>query len=104
MSHHQHKLALLRRLKELGGRLDDIDAVLGEAHSKDWEEMAVEREGDEVLEALGESGQAEIARIRAALNRMVAGEYGDCVQCGEEILPERLQAVPEAALCRKCAQ
>ncbi|MFZ7094060.1 TraR/DksA family transcriptional regulator [Primorskyibacter sp. 2E233] len=103
MSHHKYKLALLRRLKELGGRLDEIGAALVEEHSKDWEDMAVEREGEEVLEALGESGQAEIARIKAALTRMADGEYGTCVRCGEEISEARLDVVPDAALCRNCA-
>lgn len=103
MSHHHNKLALLKRLRELGGRLNDIESALVEPHSKDWEEMAVEREGDEVLEALGESGQAEIARIRAALDRMAAGEYGFCTKCGNEILEQRLEVVPEAAMCRNCA-
>ena len=65
MSHHKYKLALLKRLRELGGRLEDIGAALAEEHSKDWEDMAIETEGEEVLEALCESGQAEIARIRS---------------------------------------
>ena len=103
VSHHEYKLALLKRLKELGVRLEGIEDALEEPHSKDWEEMAVEREGDEVLESLGVSGQAEIARIKAALARMAAGEYGFCVRCGEEITAERLDVVPEAPLCRNCA-
>ena len=103
MSHHKYKLALLKRLKELGGRLNEIEAALVEEHTKDWEDLATEREGDEVLEALGESGQAEIARIQAALQRMAEGEYGVCVQCGEEISEARLDALPDAALCRNCA-
>ncbi|WGW03781.1 TraR/DksA family transcriptional regulator [Tropicibacter oceani] len=103
MSHHKYKLALLTRLRELGGRLEDIGAALAEEHSKDWEDMAIETEGEEVLEALGESGQAEIARIRAALQRFSDGEYGACVKCGEEISAARLDVVPDAALCRTCA-
>ncbi|CUH82652.1 TraR/DksA family transcriptional regulator [Tropicibacter naphthalenivorans] len=103
MSHHQYKLRLLNRLRELGGRLDDIENALEEPHSKDWEEMAVEREGEEVLERLGESGQAEVARIRSALSRMASGEYGFCVKCGDEIASARLDAVPEAPLCASCA-
>lgn len=103
MSHHAEKLKLLGRLRELGGRLDDIEDALESEHSRDWEEQAVEREGEEVLERLGEAGQAEVARIRAALQRMADGSYGVCVRCGGQIVPARLMALPETALCADCA-
>ena len=47
------KSALLNRWKELDHRLHDIEDTLEAPHSNDWEELAVEREGDEVLEGLG---------------------------------------------------
>lgn len=103
MSHHANKMALLMRLKELGVRLNEIEAELEAPHSRDWEELAVEREGEEVLERLGESGQTEIARISAALNRMSRGEYGICTRCGEAISDERLAVLPETPLCKTCA-
>lgn len=95
--------ALTDRLAELEGRLHEIDDELGAEHTRDWEDLAVEREEDEVLEQMGLSGQAEIRMIRAALDRMDAGEYGDCVRCGDAILPERLDVLPFTPLCRNCA-
>ena len=103
MSHHRFKKMLLDRLRELGVRLDTVGAELGAAHSKDWEESAVEREGDEVLERLGAAGQAEITRIRHALKRLAEGEYGYCQECGSEIAEKRLELLPETPLCRNCA-
>lgn len=97
------KQALLNRLAELDSRLHRIEAALDEPHSKDWEEQAVEREGEEVLEQLGQSGQIEIARIRAALQRMRDGTYGDCVRCGTAISQQRLDTLPDTPLCRTCA-
>jgi len=48
--------------------------------------------------------RAETSRqIDAALQRIEAGEYGDCVSCGEEIPTKRLQALPFAIRCVKCA-
>ncbi len=99
----KHKAALLKRLSELDKRLHDIEAELDAPHSKDWDEAAVEHEGDEVLEGLGTSGQTEIRRIQAALVRMREGEYGFCVKCGEEIAAARLDVVPDAPLCSTCA-
>ena len=95
--------ALLGRMGELGIRMDAIEDALDAPHSRDWEELATEREDDEVLEGLGTAGQAEVARIRAALRRIEKGEYGICVECGEKIAEERLDLVPDTPLCRTCA-
>lgn len=103
MSHHARKRALLERLKELTGRIDGIEDALEAPHSKDWEEAAIEREDEEVLERLGESGRAEIARIGSALGRLAEGEYGYCVKCGDEIAPERLDLIPDTPHCARCA-
>ena len=97
------KAVLLKRLSELDIRLHAIEAELDAPHSKDWEELAVEREGDEVLEQLGQSGQDEILRIRAALQRIRDEEYGFCARCGEKISEERLDVLPDTPLCRTCA-
>ena len=95
--------ALLARLKELDSRLHQIEAELDEPVSKDWEESATEREGDEVLEQLGASGEAEIARIRAALKRLRDGTFGICARCGDDIAIARLKTLPDTPLCRNCA-
>lgn len=94
---------LRSRLAELTTRLQGIETELDSHQSKDWEELAVEREEDEVLESIGVSGLAEIESIRAALDRIAAGEYGICVTCGEEISPERLDVLPATPFCRNCA-
>ncbi|MCP4209230.1 MAG: TraR/DksA family transcriptional regulator [Shimia sp.] len=101
--HSIYKAALLKRLSELDKRLHDIETELDAPHSKDWDDAAVEHEGDEVLEGLGASGQEEIRRIQAALERLREGAYGFCVKCGEEIPENRLRVVPEAPLCSACA-
>ena len=95
--------ALTDRLAELKQRLAEIDETLDSHQNKDWSELAVEREEDEVLESLGTSGQMEIRQIEAALARMDNGEYGFCAKCGEEISPERLNVLPYTPLCHSCA-
>lgn len=98
-----YRRTLLDRLAELDIRLHDIESELDEPRSADWEDQATEREGEEVLERLGESGQAEIARIRAALARIRDGKYGICAQCGEAISEARLAVLPATPLCKDCA-
>ena len=94
---------LLARRAELLGALSDIEDKLDDEPSKDWEDRATERQGDEVLEALGASDLAELRRIDAALARVEDGTYGDCLQCGEPISAERLAVLPATPLCKICA-
>ncbi len=100
----KYRTALLARLRELDHRLADIEHALDEPAPKDFEDRATEREDDEMLEHLGEAGLLEIRQIQAAMERIRKGEYGICVKCGEEILPERLDVVPHAPFCRICAR
>jgi RNA polymerase-binding transcription factor DksA len=94
---------LQARLAELDSRLHEIEGSLETRKSNDWEEAAVEREEDEVLERMGTAGQAEMRMIRAALARIEAGEYGYCTECGEEISPDRLDLLPGTPFCKTCA-
>lgn len=42
--------------------------------------------------------------VKKALARIDAGEYGICERCGNEIEQARLEAIPDTALCSKCAE
>jgi RNA polymerase-binding transcription factor DksA len=99
---------LIQRLKarraELVQDLEQIEDALDDEPPKDWEDRAAERQGDEVLEAMGQHDQDELRRIDAALERYAAGDYGVCVKCGDDIAPERLEAVPETPFCANCAR
>ena len=97
------KAVLEKRLVELGVRLEAIEEELDSHQNRDWEELATEREGDEVLEATGNAGLAEITQIRAALGRIADGSYGTCVRCGESIAEARLDLLPWTPHCRNCA-
>lgn len=46
--------------------------------------------------------EGEIQGIQAALSRLVSGTYGLCVDCGEPIGFNRLQAWPLANRCVEC--
>lgn len=97
------KAQLLARLTELDARLQGIEDELKSHQSKDWEELATEREQDEVLTSMGNEGQEEIRAIFAALKRLDDGEYGFCVTCGTRISDERLDLLPATPFCREHA-
>src|SRR5262252_8179927 len=42
--------------------------------------------------------------IEEALDRITEGEYGECVNCGEDIQPKRLDAIPWTPHCIKCQE
>jgi RNA polymerase-binding transcription factor DksA len=94
---------LEQRYADLSARVTSIDTELDQERSSDWEELAVEREGDEVLESMGISAQQEMRQIEAALERLDEGEYGVCTVCGERISDKRLDVLPYTPFCRNCA-
>jgi len=53
----------------------------------------------EIDYTLGENSGQVLAEIDRALQRIDAGTYGTCTNCGREIPVERLEAYPWASLC-----
>lgn len=89
--------------KENPGSLEDGtgELVSGSAdqHMADTATETVDREIDFTLE---ETDGRLLAGIDAALARIEDGTYGTCVNCGAQIAPERLEAMPWATLCIDC--
>lgn len=89
--------------KENPGSLEDEtgELVSGSAdqHMADTATETVDREIDYTLEA---SDGRLLTAIDSALNRIEDGTYGTCVNCGAQIAPERLEAMPWATLCIDC--
>ena len=70
------------------GRLSRMDAMQAQAMS---------------LET-GRRRRQQIVEIDATLERVRAGDFGNCFECGEPIHPGRLNANPTATLCIACAE
>jgi RNA polymerase-binding transcription factor len=70
---------------------------------QDFAEQAVELENNETMLALEDELSEQEREVERALARLENGSYGVCVECGESIAEERLQALPAAALCFDCA-
>ncbi len=52
--------------------------------------------------SLAEGLQQRLEDVQAALTRIEKGTYGKCEGCGNNIPPERLEAIPAAKLCMTC--
>ncbi len=92
------------RLVQLDDRVSRIQRNLRRPGSRDSQELATERENEEVLEQLDEVETRELAEIRAALTRIDTGGYGTCERCGQAIGEKRLAALPFASSCIGCAE
>ncbi len=103
MNMQSQKEKLLARRGELAGHLESIEKELDETPTKDMEDLSTERQGDEVLEALGHAEFNELKRIDLALDRIEAGTYGICATCGDPIAEARLALLPDTQLCKTCA-
>jgi|TARA_B100002003_G_C13665829_1_gene337596 RNA polymerase-binding transcription factor DksA len=94
---------LVARLEKLGHRVDELESGLREPLEADFAEQATQMEGDEVTSALEQTAILEAQHIKAAIERIDAGSYGECAKCGDNINPERLEILPYATECINCA-
>ena len=57
-----------------------------------------------ILNSLHESDFARLRFSQEALKALDRGQYGECAQCGEDINPKRLEALPSATMCLGCQE
>lgn len=111
----QLKQNLLEEKKRLLDRIQGIDqGGLHESMASSISELSLydNHPGDVASElferskdfSLRENAMLVVNAVEDALRKMEAGTYGQCDQCGGEISPERLQAVPYTTLCLRCKQ
>ena len=105
MDTNHYRQILLDLKREVSDRIKAIDRdIRHEGMSADWNEQAIERENDEVLESLGNSSEEELTKIKSALLRIDEGNYFHCSQCDEVIPRARLDLLPFTAHCVGCAE
>ena len=71
---------------------------------EDLGEQGEQRIRDAVRHAEQARDIGELRDIAAARERVEAGTYGECVDCGVDIALARLQAQPQAARCIECQE
>jgi RNA polymerase-binding transcription factor DksA len=77
---------------------------IAEEREPELEERAQEERAARILAGLDDRSLREVMEIHAALQRMIDGTYGRCVECGRAIPLARLRAIPAAACCIECAR
>ena len=86
------------RLRGEAGSWRDGELADYDQHPGDQGTETFEQELDETTDLILEE---EERRVKEAQRALAEGKYGVCIVCGEEIPPERLEAIPETIRCIK---
>ena len=95
----------MSRLRQMGGAVavEELPGAIGNnSPFADEVDEIQANESREIGFATRELLVERVNRLSAALDRLAEGEYGTCVECGEEISPARLRAMPEVQTCVRC--
>ncbi len=87
--------ALKKSRTEANGDLSSMPIHMADIGSDNFEQ--------EFTISLMESEEGTLDQIEASLERIEDGTYGQCEECGARIPKTRLNAIPYANLCVKCA-
>jgi DnaK suppressor protein len=88
--------ALKKTRSESNGDLSSMPIHMADIGSDNFEQ--------EFTLSLMENEEGTLDAIEAALERIESGAFGACEECGVKIPKTRLNAIPYAPLCVKCAE
>lgn len=72
-------------------------------HTESIDEAAAEFERQN-LTFKATAARQVVANLTQVLERIRQRTFGECIQCGDEIEPKRLEAIPWARHCLKCQE
>jgi DnaK suppressor protein len=98
----QERTQLLQRIAEQRGGLVSRADMAADHFDNSFQSRAQIRTERQTEFAINEHETAELGDIDAALERMDAGTYGQCTDCGVTIPLARLNAYPTAKRCIDC--
>jgi RNA polymerase-binding protein DksA len=107
LTFHRKKLLALRA--RLLGDMTQMEDDSLKDHAKtisiptDRGEVGTDNADQELTLTLLGSDEDILDQIEAALQRIEDGRYGRCEECGKQIPKTRLDAIPYAADCERCA-
>jgi DnaK suppressor protein len=94
-------------LSEVQTRIKDVRAEGASGMMHNVPELGESSESgiqEDIELALIQMKAETLNRINEALARLEEGEYGYCFECGDEIAPQRLRALPFAVRCKDCEE
>ena len=101
----QYRKILNLKLTHLQDEVSKADAAKERAEEEayaDWTDMASLETNKDILLKIRDRDKKMLGEIYAALQRIEAKTFGECVNCGERITDSRLKARPTTTLCIDC--
>ena len=97
------KSILNTKLSELMWQLTKREGIAIEKTPDALDEVHIATERELATRNL-ERGSSVLREVRAALTRIEEGQFGQCLNCEEEISSKRLRALPWTPLCLACRE
>ena len=93
---HMAEATLKKSRSEANGDLSSMPIHMADIGSDNFEQ--------EFTLSLMENEGGTLAQIETSLERIEEGIYGQCEECGARIPKNRLNAIPYATMCVRCAE
>ena len=75
-----------------------------DSDAPDLGDRALKTMNRNLLDSVNKGEREMLRRMQAALQRIEAGEFGKCTNCGAAVQPGRLEAIPWAKHCVDCQE
>ncbi len=98
LEQRQHDLRKVVTRTQEDGRIADAEAA------QDIADRAANSYTKEFLFAQSNNDRQLLGMVENALGRIREGSFGECIHCGNEINPKRLEAVPWTRYCIQCQE
>jgi DnaK suppressor protein len=91
-------------LRRMVTRIEQDGRTVDEDSAQDIADRAASSYTKEFLFHQSNTDRQLLQMVEGALLRMRDGEFGECISCGKEIDPKRLEAVPWTRHCIECQE
>lgn len=91
-------------LRKAVSRTEEDGRIADQDTAQDIADRAASSYTKEFLFSQSNNDRQLLAMVETALQRIREGEFGECVNCGNEINTKRLEAVPWTRYCIACQE
>ena len=91
-------------LRRMVSRTEQDGRTVDEDSAQDIADRAASSYNKEFLFHQSNNDRQLLQMVETALDRIRKGSFGECISCGKEINPKRLEAVPWTRHCIECQE
>jgi DnaK suppressor protein len=91
-------------LRRMVTRTEQDGRTVDEDSAQDIADRAASSYNKEFLFSQSNNDRQLLQMVESALARIREGSFGECISCGKEINPKRLEAVPWTRHCIECQE